>query len=255
MSVPSLEQRLNRTKIMLGDEKLNQLQNSFVVIVGIGAVGGYALEAIARSGVNNIRVVDFDKIEESNINRQILATNQTINRYKAQLALERIKSINPYCQVDKQILFVSDANIETVLSGGFGFDKPSLVIDAIDAVSSKIVLLSNCLKKQIPAISSMGAALRSKTQYITTDDIMKTKGCGLAKQVRIGLKPYLATPKSLSGIDCVYSTQPVEQTIYDACKQHNEGKKTLGSLPTIPGIFGLMLANMAIEKLTQDKSI
>lgn len=253
MAFPSLEKRLNRTRIILGDEKLNRLQNSFVVIVGVGAVGGFALEAIARSGVNNIRVVDFDKIEESNINRQILATNQSIGRYKAQLALERIKSINPYCQVDKMITFVDENNIEEILSGGFGFDKPSLVIDAIDSVPSKVALLGSCIKNQIMAISSMGAALRTKTEFISTADIMKTKGCGLAKQVRVGLKPYLQKSSELSGIECVYSSEPISQEIYDACKEHNEGKKTLGSLPTITAIFGLTLANMAIQKLTQEQ--
>lgn len=251
------EKRLHRTKLLLGEEKLRQLQNSFVVIVGLGAVGGFALEAIARSGVQNFRIVDFDRIEESNINRQILATNETIGRYKSQLALERIKSINPFSNVDKLDLFLDSSTIDSVLAPAFGFAKPSLVIDAIDSVSSKTLLLTECLQRHIPVFSSMGAALKRQTQFIKTGDLMETHGCGLAKEVRSAIRKklnYSQTDNRPCGIVTVYSDEPLAaecKSSLASSSKDSQSPKTLGSLVTIPAIFGMTLANCAIQELIQ----
>lgn len=250
------EKRFHRTQLLLGEKKLSLLKNSFVVIVGLGAVGGYALEAIARSGVQQIRVVDFDTIEESNINRQILATNETIGRYKSQLALERIKSINPFSNVDKLDLFLDASTIDAVLAPAFGFKKPSLVIDAIDCVSSKILLLKESIKREIPIFSSMGAALRTQTDRIKTADLMQTHGCGLAKEIRKAIRKELNLSSESDqpcGIITVYSDEPIPKegkSMLQKNAANSSEEKALGSLVTIPAIFGMTLANCAIQFLT-----
>lgn len=242
-----------RTILLLGEEKFKKLQNSFAVVVGLGAVGGFALEALARSGINNLRIVDFDVVDVSNINRQILATTKTVGKKKSTLALKRIKEINPNCNVDSLDLFLDEANIEKVLGNFLDFEKPDIVIDAIDSVKSKSLLLSTCIKKKIKVLSSMGAALRTKSELIKCADVMQTSGCGLARQIRLSLKKEFGfSAEKKAGIECVYSTEAVSAKLLAKCSEEKtaSGVKTLGSLSTITAIFGLTLANKAIEFLS-----
>jgi tRNA A37 threonylcarbamoyladenosine dehydratase len=243
-------QRLSRIARLLGTEKVQKLQRSYVAVIGLGAVGSYATEALARAGIGRLLLVDFDTVHLSNINRQLFALESTLGRYKADVAKARVLDINPHCRVDVQHVFV-DQDTRPLLVA----EKPDLVIDAIDAVAPKAELLTYCYKNDIPVFASMGAALRTDPLQIKTGDVFDVTCCPLAAQIRRRLRKNDVG----RGIQCVYSTEPVAfdytQTIAEAEPQFTRGRKrnVLGSLPTLTGIFGLTLANMGLLYLSNTK--
>lgn len=243
-------QQFSRIRLLLGEQKFQRLQQASVTVVGLGAVGGYAVEGLARSGISRLRLVDFDTIQPSNINRQIIALHSTIGQPKVMAARDRVLAINPECHIEPMALFADDITAEAILT-----PKPDLMIDAIDSLNPKVQLLVAAYRKQIPIISSMGAALRSDPAQIKTADLLATKNCPLARRLRKKLRK-MGVEK---GITCVYSTEKVVFS-YDKLQENendtphtNRGRdrNTLGSLPTLTGIFGLTIANIAIQRLTQ----
>jgi tRNA A37 threonylcarbamoyladenosine dehydratase len=245
-------ERFTRTRCFLGNKKFNLLQQAMVTIVGLGAVGGYAAEGLARAGIGRLRLVDFDTIQPSNINRQILALESSIGLAKVDVAKDRIKLINPECQVEALQLFAADETLNEFLS-----PAPDILIDAIDSLNPKIQLLVGAHQRKITTFSSMGAALRTDPTKIKTGDIMASNHCPLAKHVRNRLRRRGIE----GGIQCIYSTEQIdfnylgpEKTKQAASPYENRGRKrnVLGSLPTITGIFGLTLANDVILHLTKD---
>lgn len=233
--------RFIRTTALLGNEAMDKIRASTVMIVGLGAVGGYALEAMVRSGVGNLILVDFDEFDETNINRQILALSSTIGRKKTQVALERVKQINPDCNVTVKDIFVDENNIDTLLSL-----NPDFVVDAIDSIRPKCFLIKELIKRNIQFISSMGAALKTDTSCIKTAKLNQTKNCSMARSVRQTLKKL---DVDISCVNCVFSD---EQIILPdtAITLMNKGQKNiLGSLPTITAIFGIVMANYVIKAL------
>ncbi|WP_458774751.1 tRNA threonylcarbamoyladenosine dehydratase [Desulforhopalus sp. 52FAK] len=242
--------RFRRTEQLLGTEVFKQLQAKHVTVIGLGAVGGYVLEGLARAGVQSLRIVDFDTIQTSNINRQIIAMESTLGRSKAEVLKERLQDINPRCTVEALHLFAGEETLEQILS-----PRPDLLIDAIDSLNPKTQLLHGAYSRQIPTISSMGAALRTDPRLIKTGDIFDTSNCPLAKHVRKRLR----RREVGRGITCVYSTEKVnfdytppqdDTTIGDTpYSDRGRSRNILGSLPTITGIFGLTIANLAIFKL------
>ena len=240
MSIPA---RLMRTGLLLGEQGINALQHATVMIIGVGAVGGYALEAIARAGVGHIIVVDFDSFDETNINRQILALSSTIGRKKVAVAAERIKEINPDCVVEAKDICVSQETLPDLLNL-----KVDMVVDAIDSLSAKCALMAELSRRKQPFISSMGAALRTDTTRIKISTLDKTQNCGLAKQLRQRLRQQGI---DISRIKCVYSDEPMHKT---ATRKTAENQRDiLGSLPTITAIFGLTIANEVIKTLVGEK--
>ena len=220
--------RLNRITLLFGKNAINKLQQSTVMVVGCGAVGSFAIEALARSGVGHIILIDFDKVEESNINRQLFALDSTIGKSKVVVAKQRIHDVNPNIKVDALNMFFDDTtNIES---------KPDFVIDAIDTVQSKIALYKWCLKNDVPFISSMGAARKTDISKIKIDKISKTSVCPLASKIR-----RIVREEKLKDFPVVYSTEV-------ASPQKNGGRE-FGSVITITGTFGLMLADFVIKKL------
>jgi len=220
--------------------------------VGLGAVGGYAAEGLARAGIGRLRLVDFDTIQPSNINRQILALESSIGQTKVEAAKERIALINPQCQVEALELFAAEDTLDDILA-----PAPDILIDAIDSLNPKIQLLVGAHKRGIATYSSMGAALRTDPSKIKMGDIMTSNHCPLAKHVRNRLRRQGVE----GGIQCIYSTERVEfiyqgpeETTQPASAYEDRGRKrnVLGSLPTITGIFGLTLANEVILHLTKD---
>jgi tRNA A37 threonylcarbamoyladenosine dehydratase len=242
--------RFSRIERMIGIDGLQRLQASFVVVVGLGAVGSYAVEGLSRAGVGHLRLVDFDEIRPSNINRQLYALNSTIGHAKTDAAAARVRDIYPDCLIETVKCFFDDTTAESVLAG-----PPQLVIDAIDSVSPKTHLLSEALTRGIPVISSMGAALRTDPAMVRTGPLSEVKNCPLARVIRKRLR------KRGLAVDfpCVYSTESVhalpEDAVTDTADVSEEtlrrGRKrqTLGSLPTLTGIFGLTAANLAIRML------
>ncbi|MFT5701325.1 MAG: tRNA A37 threonylcarbamoyladenosine dehydratase [Desulforhopalus sp.] len=244
--------RFRRTEQLLGREVFQKLQSKRVTVVGLGAVGGYALEGLARAGVQHLRIVDYDTIQTSNINRQIIAMESTIGRSKAEVLQERLRDINPNCTVEALQIFAAEETLEEILS-----PKPDLLIDAIDSLNPKTQLLHGAYVREIPTISSMGAALRTDPSFIRTGDIFDTSNCPLARHIRKRLR----RREVGRGINCVYSTEkvifdytpPEEDTTVGETPFSDRGRarNILGSLPTITGIFGLTIANLAIFQLTK----
>lgn len=224
-----------RTKMLLGEEGFSRLQNSFVVIAGVGAVGGYVLEALVRAGVGKIRVVDFDVLKKSNLNRQILALNSVLEIPKIEAAAQRVQDINPDCNLETVKAFIDKDNLPDILAG-----KPDVLVDAIDVVKAKAELLTYASLQGIKTFSAMGAALRMHPEFIRTASLDKTKCCPLAALMRKELRNQKVC---LDNITCVYSEEVVK---IKPDSQDENGKRILGSLSTLTGIVGLTLANEVI---------
>ncbi|MEN8256516.1 MAG: tRNA threonylcarbamoyladenosine dehydratase [Thermodesulfobacteriota bacterium] len=243
--------RFVRIEKLLGRSKASWLRDRSVTIVGVGAVGGYALEGLARAGIGRVRLVDFDVFTASNINRQLHALESTLGSIKVEAAKKRVLDINPLCQVDVLPLFADTDTVNDILA-----PKPDILIDAIDSLDSKRVLLETAHQLNIPIVSSMGAALRTDPAQIHVDELLKTKKCPLARKLRKKLRKIGVG----SGITCVYSTEKVDYE-YGQQEEYSEGgpsnqkkrrpRRILGSLPTLTGIFGLIVANTAIYKLLE----
>ncbi len=220
--------RLHRIRLLLGDIAVKKLQTKTVMVVGCGAVGSFAIEALSRSGIGNIILVDFDVVEQSNINRQIFALHSTIGRPKVDVAAARIADISPDINVQTFNMFWDETSNPDV--------APDFVIDAIDSVQSKIALYRWCVAHNIPFIASMGAAQKTDITQIKIDKLSKTTVCPLASRIR-----KLVRNENLPDFPVVYSTQsPIK---------NDTG--TLGSIITVTGDFGLCLANFVITELTK----
>ena len=224
--------RLNRTRLLFGDNVVQKLQNSTVMVVGCGAVGSFAIEALARTGVGHIVVVDFDVVEESNINRQLFALSSTLGISKVDVARQRILDINPDARVDAFNLFF-DADTQLPV-------RPDFIIDAIDSVESKVALYKWAFEQGVPFISSMGAASKLNPVQIKVSRISKTCVCPLAARIR-----RLIRDEKLPDFPVVFSTETPQPVLGHA--------KNLGSIITITGTFGLMLANWVVQEIVNKK--
>lgn len=246
-----VKEQFLRIERFIGSEALERLEKKTVAVAGVGAVGGFAAEALVRSGIGRIKILDFDTISETNINRQIIATHKTVGRLKTEVMEERLKDINPDLIVEAYPVFLSEENHHLL------FDGADLVLDCIDSLNPKVNLLADAFKNNVPIISSMGAALRRNPSLIRFSDIMDTWGCPLAKQVRSGLRRRGVE----RGIECVFSPEKVDFTYIDpedddkAERMIDRGRKrvVLGSLPTVTAIFGQMIAHLALQKLLGDE--
>jgi len=237
----------------LGDVPFKRLTASSVTVVGVGAVGGYALEAIARSGVMDITVIDHDIISQSNINRQLLASHKTVGQKKVDAAKEHVFTINPNAKVTALDMFVGKDTIPEILK-----IKSDLIIDAIDSLNPKFELLKAALFGGFPIISSMGAAMRTDPTKVKFGMLKDTRNCPLAKMLRKRFAKYKIRP----AIPCVYSEEVIDKDNMPLAAPDDEPRpagsgrmrNTLGSLPTVTGIFGLYIANYAIEILSGYKN-
>lgn len=227
-----------RTSLLIGDEGIEKLRRSSVVLCGCGAVGGYALEGLVRSGVGRIRVVDHDVFSESNLNRQILATTFTVGRPKVEVACERARSINPDVDISGMDVLVNESTVSEIIDGEF-----DVLVDAIDTLRNKTALLRCASKKGIRTFSSMGAALHMDTQAVRVAPLMKTKTCPLAASLRKALRDC-----DTSMITAVYSEEP---PVVKPSERDDHGKSVLGSLPAVPAVFGFTLANETIRFLLE----
>ncbi len=247
------DDRFLRLRQMVGDEGLSRLRSAFVAVIGLGAVGSYATEALARAGIGRLRLVDFDVIRPSNLNRQLLALESTIGQPKADAARARVLDIHRACEVEALEVFVHADTLDQVLAG-----PPDLVIDAIDSMGPKVKLLAACVQRGIPVISAMGAALRTDPTRVRCGPLSATQYCPLARRVRRALR----SQGLLADIPCIYSDEPADTRFVappeDAEKlapdefARGRARRVLGSLPTLTGIFGLFAANEALRMLLGD---
>ena len=230
--------QFSRTELLIGKEGINKLSKSRVAVFGIGGVGGYVVEALVRSGIGSLDLIDNDKVALTNLNRQIIATHKTLGRYKVDIAEERAKEINPGVNIKtfKPFFMPETAN-------EFDFTKYDYVVDAIDTVSGKLELIEQSKKADVPIICSMGAGNKMHPELFEIADISKTSVCPLAKVIRQELKK-----RKIKKVKVVYSKEiplkPAESN------ERVEGKKQIpGSNAFVPSAVGLIIAGEVIRSL------
>ena len=235
-----MDEFFSRTALMLGEEAVKKLRASRVAVFGVGGVGGYAVEALCRAGIGALDIVDNDTVVPSNLNRQIIATRDTIGQYKVDAAEERIKSINPECAVTKHRCFFLP---ETVSE--FDFAAYDYVVDAIDTVTGKLELIRCAKEAGVPVISSMGAGNKLDPTAFRVADIEKTRVCPLARIMRKELKK-----RGISGVKCVFSEE-IPMDIPQPERESGEAKRvTPGSVSFVPSVVGLIIAAEVVKDLT-----
>lgn len=226
----------NRTRILLGSEGMNRLNNARVAVFGIGGVGGYVVEALVRSGVGEIDLIDNDVVCETNLNRQIIALRSTIGRPKVEVMKERILDINPDCKVRIHQCFFLPEN-----AGEFDFSQYDYVVDAVDTVAAKIELVVKANEAKVPIISSMGAGNKMNPADFEVADITKTSVCPLARVMRHELKK-----RNIPHLKVVYSREnPIKPEATD------EENVKAGSNAFVPSVAGLIIASEVIKDLTK----
>lgn len=230
-----------RTELLLGGEALDKLSRSRVAVFGIGGVGGYVCEALARSGVGKFDLIDNDKVSLTNLNRQIIATHKTIGRAKAEVMKERILDINPGADVRVYECFFLPENGDE-----FPFEEYDYIVDAVDTVTAKIELVRRAEEKNIPIISSMGTGNKLDAGQFKITDIYRTKMCPLAKVMRHELKK-----RGIQKCKVVYSEEiPVRPTKGLPEEEKPIGKRSVpGSVAYVPSVAGLMIAGEVIKDL------
>lgn len=226
-----MQEQFSRTELLIGEEGLNKLQNVRVAVFGIGGVGGYVVEALARSGVGAFDLIDNDTVCLSNLNRQIIATLDTVNRDKVDVMRERIHSINPNVEVNVHKCFYLP---ET--AGQFDFSEYTYVVDAVDTVTAKIDIIMRAQEAGVPVISAMGAGNKLDPTAFRVADIYKTTMCPLAKVMRRELKK-----RGVKKLKVVYST---EQAITPIVKG-----RTPGSIAFVPSVAGLIIAGEVVKDI------
>ena len=236
---------LERTELLLGTEKLEQLRGANVLVVGVGGVGAYAAEMIVRSGVGRMTIADADKVSESNINRQLVALHSTIGRQKCEILAERLKDINPDLELTIVNRFIKDDETDALLDS----DKFDYVVDAIDTLSPKLALIKGALDRAIPLVSSMGAGAKTDPTLMEIKDIAKTHHCPLAHMLRkrlhkIGIK---------RGFWAVFSPEPVREGAMILCEEQNK-KSNVGTISYIPALFGIGCASVVIRLIGEFKN-
>lgn len=229
-----------RTELIIGDEGINKLKDSHVIVFGVGGVGSFAAEAIARAGVGNLTIVDFDDVDITNINRQLPALHSTVGKYKVEVMKDRILDINPNINIKAIREVYNKDTSENILCENYDY-----VVDAIDMVTSKIHLIETCKNKGLDIISSMGMGNKLDPTKIEVTDIHKTTICPLARVMRKELKD-----RKIKKLKVVYSTeQPKELK-----KKILNGKKvTPGSVSFVPSVGGLIIASVVINDLLNKK--
>ncbi len=242
--------QFSRTMQLLGEPAMEKIKKAKVTVFGLGAVGSFATESLARTGVGSLRLVDFDRVDPSNINRQLFALHSTIDKEKAVLAKNRVKDINPNCNIEIYSSFVNAESLVDLLS-----DDMSVIVDAIDGLNSKINLLVEARKMNLPVVSSMGAGGRTDVSKIKIGDISDTSVCPLARVVR----QRLHRRGVYEGIRAVYSIEkPLNKQPFksedsvDALPTHGRSRPPIGTVSWIPGIFGLTIASEVIKLITSE---
>ena len=224
----------SRQIALIGEENTNKLRATSVLIFGIGGVGGYTTEALARAGVGRIVLVDGDVFSESNLNRQIMCTVNTVGFSKSEAAKNRVLSINPLCDVRAVDAFADETNTEKIISDA----APDFVVDAIDTVKTKLIIAKYCTENGISLISSMGTGNKLDMTKLKISDISKTSVCPLAKAVRVELRKM-----GITKLPVVYSEELPVRT----------GERIPASISYVPAAAGLLLAQYVINRIIGDE--
>lgn len=245
--------QFSRTQLLYGEETMGRLLSSRVAVFGIGGVGGYVVEALARSGIGAMDLIDDDKVCLTNINRQILATRKTVGKYKVDMAEERIRDINPDCEVRTyKTFFLSETQSQ------FDFREYDYVVDAIDTVTGKLAIIEKAKEAGVPVISSMGAGNKVNAAMFEVADIYDTSICPLAKVMRRECRK-----RNIDSLKVVYSKEKPIRPLEDmsiSCRQHcicppgtvrkcTERRDIPGSTAFVPSVVGLIIAGEVVNDL------
>lgn len=230
-----------RTRLLLGEEKMERMQQAHVLVVGLGGVGAYAAEMICRAGVGRMTIVDADTVQPTNINRQLPALHSTMGREKAEVLAARFKDINPDIQLTVLPVFLKDDNIPELLDAA----RYDFVVDAIDTLAPKCYLIAEALKRHIKIVSSMGAGAKSDITQIRFADIWDTYHCGLSKAVRKRLQKLGVKRK----LPVVFSTEQADPKAVLLTEDEQNKKSTCGTVSYMPAVFGCYLAEYVIKRL------
>lgn len=237
---------LNRTELLLGEEAISKMKDSCVAVIGLGGVGSYATEILARSGVGKLVLVDFDTVSVSNINRQLPALHSTVGRFKTEVMQERILDINPNAEVKIYTEFIDETNRDKIL------ENVDFVIDAIDSLNPKINLLEFMYKKNIQMISVMGAGGKTDPSKIRQTDLFKTKYCPLARRVRKFLRRR-GIKKNIPAIYTDETPAPQSENINEEdTVSRGRQRGTISSISYLPAMMGMWAASYVIDKLSSD---
>ena len=235
-----MEDMFSRTRMLLGDAAMDRLKRARVAVFGIGGVGGHVVEALTRSGVGALDLVDSDRVELSNLNRQIIATQGTLGMLKVDAAKARVLSINPDCQVQTHPIFFLPETADQ-----FDFTQYDYVVDAIDTVTGKLQLIETAKAAAVPVISAMGAGNKLDPTAFRVADISETSVCPLARVMRRELRK-----RGIEHVKVVYSTEPA---LSPAPADEETGRRsTPGSVAFVPAVAGLVLAGEVIKDLIKE---
>lgn len=237
---PAVAPLYQRTQILMGDAGIRRLGAAHILVAGLGGVGSFAAEALARAGVGRLTLADHDVVTGSNLNRQLLALMSTLGRPKAQLMAERIQDINPDCQVTLIQRFLAPDDMPALLDGGF-----DQVLDAIDSLSSKVELIAAAMGQGVPIASSMGAGGRLDPTRLRAGDLMDTRVCPLARAVRSRLRR-----RGIGrGVTVVWSDEPPRPPLPPEDLGRGRPRAVNGTISYLPALFGLTLAGIVLNRL------
>lgn len=244
-----MDEQFSRSALLLGEDTIDCLSRARIAVFGVGGVGGYCVEALVRSGVGALHLYDDDTVSKSNLNRQIAALHSTLGMSKAQVMAERVRDINPNCDVQAIRMFYLPSNADQVDLSQYDY-----VLDCIDTVSAKLELICRCTNLNVPIISAMGTGNKLDPSALRVSDISKTSGCPLARVMRKELRK-----RGIDHLTVVWSTEeprkPLEQAITEMPLQSDTRpgstarRDTPGSLPFVPAAAGLLLASVVIRDL------
>lgn len=235
---------MSRTQLMLGDESMEKIMSKNVLVIGLGGVGAICAEMIVRAGVGSITIVDNDKVDASNINRQIQALQSSVDLPKAQVLSKRLLDINPNLNLTVHEMYIKEEITTNLLASA----KWDYVVDCIDTLSSKVFLIKKCLDMKLPIVSSMGAGGKLDPSQIIVTDISKTYVCNLARYVRKRLQS-LGVKK---GLKVVFSPEKADQDKIIVTEKAFPKKSIIGTMSYMPAIFGCTVASVVIRDLIAD---
>lgn len=231
-----MDNRFEREELLIGSQALAKLKKARVCLFGVGGVGSYAAEALARCGIGEIDIVDNDTVSVSNINRQLCALSSTVGRQKIDVVEERLRDINPEIKINKRYEFVLPENVDT-----FDFEKYDYVIDAIDTVSAKLAIAERAFRLGTPMISCMGTGNKLDPSALSVTDIQKTNTCPLARVMRRELRA-----RGITHLRVLYST---EEPVKIAPAESEHGRHAPASIAFVPSVAGLMAAGEAVKHI------
>ena len=237
-----MDEKFSRTEMLVGNEGMEKLSKAKVAIFGLGGVGSFVCEGLARSGIGNFILVDYDKVDESNINRQLIATVKTIGKYKVDLMKERILDINPDANVEVyKEFYMADSEIDIIT------EDLSYVVDCVDTIMAKIAIVCNCDALDIPVISSMGTGNKLDPTMFEVADIYETSVCPLARIMKKDFRK-----RNIEKLKVVYSKEQPINTNDCAINQKDSKYKVKGSISFVPSVAGLIIAGEVIKDIVID---